>query len=52
MTTTIDYYLTLVSPWSFLGHQRLAKIAAENEAVINIMPVNFGRIFGETGGLP
>jgi len=52
MTTTIDYYVTLVSPWAFLGHQRLVDIAARHGASINIMPVNFGRIFGETGGLP
>lgn len=52
MTKTIDYYVTLVSPWTFLGHDRLVKIAAENDALINILPVNFGRVFSETGGLP
>lgn len=52
MTKTIDYYVTLVSPWAFMGHDRLVKIAAENDAVINILPVNFGRVFSETGGLP
>ncbi|USG60766.1 2-hydroxychromene-2-carboxylate isomerase [Sneathiella marina] len=52
MTKTIDYYVTLVSPWTFMGHDRLVKLAEENEAVINILPVNFGRVFSETGGLP
>ncbi len=52
MTKTIDYYLTLVSPWSFLGHDRFVKIASEANANINVIPVNFGRVFSETGGLP
>ncbi|MEH6544976.1 MAG: 2-hydroxychromene-2-carboxylate isomerase [Sneathiella sp.] len=52
MTKTIDYYVTLVSPWTFMGHDRLIKIAAENDAAISILPVNFGRVFSETGGLP
>ncbi|MCF8465842.1 MAG: 2-hydroxychromene-2-carboxylate isomerase [Sneathiella sp.] len=52
MTTTIDYYLTLISPWACLGHDRFVKIAEENGARINVMPVNFGQIFSETGGLP
>jgi 2-hydroxychromene-2-carboxylate isomerase len=52
LTKTIDYYLTLVSPWAFLGHERFVKIAGENNAHINVIPVNFGKIFSETGGLP
>jgi 2-hydroxychromene-2-carboxylate isomerase len=52
VTKTIDYYVTLVSPWTFMGHERLVYIAAENNASINILPVNFGRIFSQTGGLP
>lgn len=35
-----------------MGHDRLVKIAAENNSVINILPVNFGRVFSQTGGLP
>lgn len=52
MTKTIDYYLTLVSPWSFLGHDRFVKIASDANASINVIPVDFGRVFSETGGLP
>ena len=52
MTITIDYYLTLISPWACLGHDRFVKITQENGARINVMPVNFGQIFSETGGLP
>ena len=52
MTKSIDYYLTLVSPWAFLGHDRFTKMAAENNATINVIPANYGKIFAETGGLP
>ena len=52
MTKTIDYYLTLVSPWAFLGHDRFVKIAQENSAKVNVIPVNYGKIFAATGGLP
>jgi len=48
----IDYYLTLVSPWTYLGHARLVEIARHNNASINIKPVNMGAIFSVTGGLP
>ncbi|MZR29071.1 DsbA family protein [Sneathiella litorea] len=52
MTKSIDYYLTLVSPWACLGHERFLKIARENDAKVNVIPVNYGKIFKETGGLP
>ena len=52
MTKSIDYYLTLVSPWAFLGHDRFVRMAAENNAEINVIPVNYGKIFAATGGLP
>jgi 2-hydroxychromene-2-carboxylate isomerase len=52
VTKSIDYYLTLVSPWAFLGHDRFVKIAEESGAKINVIPVNYGKIFSATGGLP
>ena len=48
----IDYYMSHGSPWTFLGHKRINKIALENNYQLNIMPVNFGEIFPATGGLP
>jgi len=52
MPTRIDYYMSLVSPWTYLGDDRLTKLAGEKNAVINIKPINLGLIFPETGGLP
>jgi len=51
-TKVIDYYLTLISPWAYLGSQRFAGIARRHGAEVRVKPVNFGEIFPRTGGLP
>jgi 2-hydroxychromene-2-carboxylate isomerase len=52
MPKTIDYYMTPTSPWAYFGHERLAALAAVHGAHINLKPVDYGRIFPATGGLP
>ena len=52
MSNTIDYYFTPMSPWSYLGHDRLAIIARKHKAKIDLKPVDFAQIFPVTGGLP
>ncbi len=52
MNKTIDYYLSLISPWSYLGHQRLQDIATRHQATIKIWPVDLAVIFPSTGGVP
>jgi 2-hydroxychromene-2-carboxylate isomerase len=52
MGKTIDYYFTPMSPWSYLGHRRFSDMAARHQATINLKPVDFGRIFPVSGGLP
>ena len=48
----IDYYFSPVSPWTYLGHGRIAEIAARHGASINAKPVDYGVIFPVSGGLP
>ena len=48
----IDYYFATISPWTFLGHERLVEIARKHGATIAVKPVNFGEIFPVSGGLP
>lgn len=50
--TQIDYYFSLTSPWSFMGSERLARMAMEHGARVNCIPANLGAVFAETGGLP
>lgn len=52
MSKSIDYYLSLISPWSYLGHERLQKIAKEYGTEIKVHPVDLSIIFPATGGIP
>ena len=52
MPVTIDYYMSLTSPWTYLGSAAFAEIAGRNGAIVDIMPCKFGPIFEQTGGLP
>ena len=48
----IDYYFTVSSPWTTLGHPRFLQIAARYGAEVRFWPVDFGLIFPASGGLP
>jgi 2-hydroxychromene-2-carboxylate isomerase len=52
MPVVIDYYMTLNSPWTYLGSALFAEIASRNRATISIKPCKFGPIFEQTGELP
>ena len=52
MAKTIDYYFSPVSPWTYLGHARFTEIARRHGATIAVKPVDYGRIFPLSGGLP
>ena len=50
--TQVDYFLSLNSPWSFLGHDRIVDVAARAHAKLVPIPVDFSIVFPVTGGLP
>lgn len=52
MSKTVDYYFAPQSPWTYLGHERLAAIAAKAAATVRVLPVDLGRVFPVSGGLP
>jgi 2-hydroxychromene-2-carboxylate isomerase len=52
MSTTVDYYLAPVSPWTYLGHERFARIAAAAGATVRVLPMDLGKVFAVSGGLP
>ena len=52
MAKVIDYYLTPISPWTYLGHERFVTLAKRAGARVNVRPVDYGRVFPVSGGLP
>jgi len=52
MAITVDYYLSLNSPWTYIGSAPFAEIAKRNGVTVNVKPAKFGPIFEQTGGLP
>ncbi|MCE9681059.1 2-hydroxychromene-2-carboxylate isomerase [Halomonas alkalisoli] len=52
MHKRITYYFSQVSPWTYLGHARLAEIAARHGATIDYVPITLSAVFPRTGGLP
>ncbi len=52
MTRTIDYYFTLPSPWTYLGHQLFLAICARHGVAIRYRPMPIGEVFDATGSLP
>ena len=52
MTRTIDYYFATVSPYAYLGHDRLEAIAQKHGATVAVKPINLGDVFPVSGGLP
>lgn len=52
MTITLTYYVSLASPWTFLGHQRLVDLADRFGAKITVAPMSLADVFPVSGGLP
>ncbi len=52
MSRHVDYYLAPQSPWTYLGHDRFVRIAQDAGASVRLVPVDLGKIFPVSGGLP
>lgn len=52
MSKNIEYFYTHASPWTYLGSVRIHELAAAAGATITYRPVNLGKIFPLSGGLP
>ncbi|WP_099825584.1 2-hydroxychromene-2-carboxylate isomerase [Oceaniglobus indicus] len=48
----IDYYLAVISPYTYLAGQRLEEIAAKHGATITYKPLDIMQLFARTGGQP
>jgi 2-hydroxychromene-2-carboxylate isomerase len=52
MSKTVDYYLAPQSPWTYLGHDRFVQMAKAAGAKVRVMPMDLGKVFPLSGGLP
>ena len=52
MSRTIDYYFTMVSPWAYIGDALFKSIVRKHRVSVDYRPVNLGKLFPNSGGLP
>jgi 2-hydroxychromene-2-carboxylate isomerase len=52
MPRQIDYYFTLLSPWTYLGHGAFIELAKQHGLAVRYRPTPLRSVFDETGGLP
>ena len=50
---TLDYYFTPLSPWTYLGHDRVMTLVQKTGVTLVAKPIDLGaKIFPQSGGLP
>ena len=52
MSLTCDYFLAPPSPFVYMGHARFIDLARRYDVQIQLKPIDLGRIFSGSGGLP
>jgi len=52
MTRKITVYLSLLSPWAYIGHGELQALVAKHDLQVEYRPVALSQVFPESGGLP
>ena len=52
MAKVVDYYFSLISPFTYLGSTRFEEILQRHRAEVRVKPVSLATIFPKTGGLP
>jgi 2-hydroxychromene-2-carboxylate isomerase len=50
--STVEYFISPVSPYVYLGHARFVALARAQGVAVAIKPVDLSRVFPATGGLP
>lgn len=52
MSKVVDYFMTPVSPWTYLGHERFRAICARQGAQVHLRVMDLGKVFPASGGVP
>ena len=51
MSKIVDYFMTPVSPWTYLGQARFRAVCAKQAAQIHLHVMDLGKVFPVTGGV-
>jgi 2-hydroxychromene-2-carboxylate isomerase len=52
MGRRLTVYFSLLSPWAYIGHAELRRLAGKHDLAVEYCPVDLMEVFPETGGLP
>ncbi|MFZ6842774.1 2-hydroxychromene-2-carboxylate isomerase [Undibacterium sp. RuTC16W] len=52
MNRVCEYYFVPQSPWAYLGHQRFVDLAKKHAVRVDLKPIDLGKVFAISGGLP
>ncbi|GJJ02745.1 2-hydroxychromene-2-carboxylate isomerase [Duganella rhizosphaerae] len=52
MSKVCQYFFAAHSPWTYLGHERFVAMARQHGVQVEVRPVDLGKVFGVSGGLP
>lgn len=52
MSDEIQYYLSIASPWAYLGSARFIDLVCKRQFRVQVLPIDLDRVFVATGGLP
>jgi len=52
MGQVCQYYFAPHSPWAYLGHARFVALCKAHKVAIELKPLDLGKVFGASGGLP
>ena len=51
MSVNVYYYMTPVSPFTYLGHERFREICRRHGAQVNLRVMDLGKVFPASGGV-
>lgn len=51
MATSVDYYFSVASPWTYLGSERFIAMVRQHRVNVRVLPLDYTRVFAATGGL-
>jgi 2-hydroxychromene-2-carboxylate isomerase len=51
MSKVVDYYMTPVSPWTYLGHDRFRALCARHGAQVHLRVMDLGKVLPVSGGV-